>query len=91
MQSTLEQAKATPVPESAREHRRSYPGLWLILIFVIYPFSFGPAYKLSQVCPAIKPALVVYAPLALLIQKSETAGEITVWYLYNVWDVDISR
>lgn len=59
--------------------------VWLvILIFVVYPLSFGPAFKLVFDWGVPREVLFIYEPI-VMVSGYEPVGDFFVWYVYDFW------
>ena len=82
----------SPVPmhvEPADSSGRSRSGGgWLIrlliILLLVYPLSFGPAFKLVFEQGLPREVLVIYEPIVML-SGYEPVGNFFVWYLYEFW------
>jgi hypothetical protein len=75
----------TTEPSAPRQPHSITPWVWaLVLIFLAYPLSIGPAAKLWG---AVPPGMVVafYRPISWLCEKSPAVTKVVDWYLDKVW------
>jgi hypothetical protein len=56
-----------------------------VLLFVIYPLSIGPAYRLAGNVTPSSPLNIVYSPLLQIARHSKAARNILDWYVTTVW------
>ena len=60
--------------------------VWLlVLVFLVYPLSFGPAFKLVTEGELPQETLTLYDPLVMLA-TFEPVGDFFVWYIYDLWN-----
>jgi hypothetical protein len=74
------------------EPRRRGPGPWVwaaILLFIIYPLSIGPVFR---VCDAMGISFTflmgtIYLPLMWFSVRNEASRGILYWYMFRLWGV----
>jgi hypothetical protein len=77
-------------PETkARKSRRVVWWSLAIAIFIIYPLSTGPIFKLAQYDRVPFGIMKVYAPLDWLGNHCTPLGSFLHWYVLDVWRVQI--
>lgn len=52
----------------------------MLLLFVVYPLSYGPAWGLAMRGWIPVPALYLYFPITALCYISGTFGQLVMWY-----------
>jgi hypothetical protein len=85
----MELTQATAAEPAPPRHGPSIRWLPLlaVLIFVVYPLSAGPIYKLVDKDIVPRGALAIYKPLETAATIIPGTGAALDWYIFQVWKV----
>ncbi len=79
----------TTVSEDQQASSRRHGSLWLwvcLLVFVVYPLSTGPVFKLTPMIGGPPAAVMaIYSPLGYLYDHSHAVRAFYDWYHQKVW------
>ena len=83
----MEATAAAAQPTPPRQPGVPWLPLFALLIFVVYPLSIGPAFKLAEMRVLPAKALGIYLPLTRAAEQIPPIRTFINWYVFQAWKV----